>query len=267
MSRSCPRSLAFGLALACLPSSVFAQGAPQKLVHVSGSYTVSVAPDQVDIEVTITTTDDDLIRVRASSDKVAASILAFCKKHGVEEKGFAVSRLELSLDFNQQLKRQIYTVERDVTISMSDLSRLDAVLSDLLKETNAKVAGVTYATSKSRQYELQALKSAVADAQERAKLLAELHDLKLGKAQDIRVVNQGFRPFVTSVTPVVGAVEPEHRALVENATVTTLKTSSPQTPTTKRFVALQQPAAGNAPFGLGTLEFSASVQIDYLLVE
>jgi uncharacterized protein YggE len=262
----CLPSLALGLVLACFASSLFAQGAPQKLVHVSGSHTVSVAPDQVDIEVTITTTDDDLLRVRASSDKVASSILAFCKKHGVEDKGFVVSRLELSLDFNEQLKRQIYTVERDVTISLSDLSRLDAVLSDLLKETSTKVAGVSYATSKSRQYELQALRGAAADAQERAKLLAELHDLKLGKAQDIRVVNQACRPFVTSVVPVVGAAELEHRQLVEGAQVTAIKTSKPQTPT-KRFVVLQQPAAGNAPFGLGTLEFSASVQIDYLLVE
>lgn len=234
-----------------------------RLVHVQGSHTLRVAPDRVEIEVTITSIDDDLIRVRANSDKTVSTILDFCKKHGVDAKGFDVSRLELSLDFNQQLKRQIYQVERDVTIHLSDISKLDAVLSELLKQENAKVGGITYATTKERENELLALKNAVADAQEKAKLLADLHRLGLGKAQDIRVINQGFRPFVTSVIPVVGAADPAHRELLEKIQPAPVieRGVAP-----KRWAFVQQPAA-NQPFGLGTIEFSAAVQIDYQLVD
>lgn len=245
-------------------------GGPQPgVIHVEGSSLVSVEPDQVDIALTITTVDDDLIRVRESGDKIAAAIVAACKKQGVDAKAFAVSRLELSLDFNQQLKRQIYKVERDVTISLLELNRLDAVLSDLLKESSIKVSGISYATTKAREFEKKALQNAVTNAQEQARLLAELHGLKLGKAVNINVVDQSFRPFVTSVVPVVGAADPAQRLELERSErLERAIGAAERNGTQRRFVALQQPAAGgNQPFGLGVLEFSARVWIDYQLAE
>lgn len=244
-------------------------GQPQPgVIHVAGHSTVSVVPDQVDIELTITTVDDDLIRVRESSDKTANSIVAVCKNRGVNATAFVVSRLELSLDFNQQLKRQIYKVERDVKISLLELKLLDAVLADLLKEASIKISGITYTTTKAREFEKKALQNAVADARERAGLLAEWNGLKLGKAVNIDVVDQTFRPFVTSVIPVVGAADPAQRSELERAERTEKASgAADRIVARRRFVSLQQPAAADQPFGLGMLEFSADVWIDYQLAE
>jgi hypothetical protein len=94
-----------------------------------------------------------------------------------------------------------------------------------------------------------------------------LHGLKLGKAVNINVVDQTFRPFVTSVIPVVGAADAAQRLELARAErLAPAKNGADRK--AARFVALQQPAAaGNQPFGLGTLEFTAQVMIDYQLAE
>jgi uncharacterized protein len=79
-----------------------------RLVHVSGQGIVEVAPDQVVIQVALTTVDDDLIRVRENSEKDARAIFTDAKKYGADEKGFHVSSVQLSVEYNEQLKRQIY---------------------------------------------------------------------------------------------------------------------------------------------------------------
>ena len=229
------------------------------LVHVSGRGAVRVAPDQVVIALTVTTTDDDLIRVRENSDKDARTILTIAKKHGVADEGFDVSRLDLSLDYNEQLRRQTYQVERGVTLTLDDLTKLDAMLSDLLGERNLKVVGVNFVTSKIRQHELEALTRAMADAKEKAAHLAKLNGLKLGKARDIHVIDESQRPFVTSVLPVVGSLMPRTarpKVAAKTADV--------------RFVVLQtddDAQVDGKPFALGMIEITADVTIDFELAE
>lgn len=236
------------------------------LVHVSGHGLVRVAPDQVIVDLTVTTTDDDLIRVRESSDKDARTILALAEKHGIKEDGFEVSRLELSLDYNEQLRRQIYQVERDVTLTLGDLTKLDAVLSDLLRERNLKVVGINFVTSKVRQHEFEALSRAVADAKEKGAHLAKLSGFELGSAREIRVISESHRPFVTSVIPVVGSATP--RGLKRNSTQVAKDVGETSN---VRFVAFQDPTAearvDGKQFALGMIEISAHVNIDFEFAE
>ena len=238
------------------------------LVHVSGRGLVRVSPDQVVIDITAKTTDDDLIRVRQNSDKEAHTILTIAKKHGVDDNGFEVSRLELSLSYNDQLRRQIYQVERDITLRLADLAKLDALLSDLLRERNLSVSGINFGTSKARQHEFEARSRAVSDAKEKAAHLAELNGFKLGKAIDIHVIGENFRPFVTSVIPAVGAAEPpsrQHKRRGSDPVVTNLNR------TTAQFVAFQpakdETNADGQPFALGQIEITAEVEIDFELVK
>ena len=126
------------------------------------------------------------------------------KKYGAGEDAVEVSRLALSLEFNRQLNRQIYNVCRDATIEFTDLSKLDGLLSDLLRQPNLTVLTISFDTSKQEQHEAAALKQAVGDARQKAEILATLHEMKLGKPTDIKIDDQSDRPFVTSVVPVVG---------------------------------------------------------------
>lgn len=254
---------------------------PTRMVHVSGEGTVRVVPDKVVIGMTMTAVDDDLVRVRTDSDSQARTVLSLAKKHGVTEDGFNVSRLELSLGYNEQLRRRIYHVERDVSVTLHELTRLDGLLSDLLGVPDSKINDITFGSTKARQHGLDALRQAVADAQEKAKLLASLNELVLGKARDISIDAFHQSPFVISVIPVVGAIdgrtqrstagapnEAKPRKVEDGGPIPTVRT---------QFVAFQapktQPAqnadvqAKKAPFALGLLEISVSVSIDFELVD
>lgn len=200
-----PRSLSLFAALAIVASTVAAAEPKSPTVNVSGRGIVRAAPDQVILQLKMKTSDDDLIRVRKTNETQARTLQELAKKNGVDEAGFEVSRLDLSLSYNDQLRRQIYALERDITVRLNDLSKLDSLLAGLLVERDVKIASISFVHSKAKQFELEARKLAVAEAREKATQLAELNGYNLGKALDIDIVSEGFRPFVTSVIPVVGS--------------------------------------------------------------
>ena len=251
-----------------------------RMVHVLGAGTVRVVPDQVVIGMTITAVDDDLVKVRTDSDAQARTVLSLAKKHGVSEDRFEVSRLELSLGYNEQLRRRIYQVERDVSVTFHELTKLDGLLSDLLGVPNSKISGITFGSSKARQHRRDALRLAVADAQEKARLLASLNELTLGLARDIRIETESQSPFVISLIPSVGAANDRtQRRTAGNpfgATPREPIKAGPKRTVRTQLIALQapkkQPAQkGDAegkktPFALGLLEVTVSVSIDFELV-
>ncbi len=268
---------------AVLPLFGHVQAAQQttRLVHVSGEGLVRVVPDEVVIDVTITTVDDDLIRVRSQSDAQAQAVLDLTKKHGAGEDGFEVTRLELSLDYSEQLRRQIYEVERDVVIKLHELPRLDALLSDLLRVPDSKILGISFGAAEGRRLQFVALGRAVDDAKEKAAHLARLHELTLGKPLDIRVVSEHQAPFVMSVVPVVGAVEegtqrraasdgrqtgnggPEQRCAAPSLPLRSVSFQAPRKPVREDTETAQKAA----PFALGLIEITAAVEIDFELTE
>ena len=252
-----------------------------RLVHVSGRGVVRVVPDEVVIGMTIKTVDDDLVRVRTASDEQARAVLSLAKKHGVKEDGFQVSRLAISLDYSEQLRRQIYEVERDITIKLHRLGNLDGLLSDLLGVPNSKITGITFGTTKARERRLEALRRAVADAREKAALLADLNGLALGSARDIEVVTETESPFVISVVPVVGSTDDPRQdgttATGRGAELRGREGGNSKGPLPAGLVAFKAPAGRPqqaakaakkaAPFALGLIDLTASVSIDFELVK
>jgi hypothetical protein len=250
-----------------------------RIVHVSGIGTVKVAPDVVFVSLTMNAVDDDLLRVRESSDKTARGALDIAKKNGAPADQVEISRLDLSLDFNKHLNRQIYQVRRDATIKLNDLAKLDSLLSDLLHEPNLTVVKISFDTSRQESHQLEALSLAVANAKQQGEFLANLHGFKLGKAADIRIDAESEQPFVTSVVPVVGEDErpTESRFVGRPVQRPGVKAAIPSAlqPPIFRLVALdaaERPADGNAkpagvkPFALGQITVVARVSVDYELI-
>jgi uncharacterized protein YggE len=266
---------AIAITLTC---SVFAAQAlaVDRTIAVSGSGVVRVAPDQVEIAIALEAVDDDLVRVRASSDQQVKTILELAQKHGVQPDGFDVSSLKLGLSYNEQLKRQIYHVDRSMSLKLGVLANLNALLAELLKQPDAKIGEIRFGASKARDHELEARTKAVADAKETAGNLAQLAGLKLGKAIRIESYGEQQRPFVTSVIPVVGQVDPFAAPRRGRDNPATVDRASPQrgpagvtlvAATLAGFQAAQPPAGGDGAFGLGQIEFSATVSIEFEMTE
>ena len=272
----------FALAAVLLLISAAATAAEPgtRVVHVSGQGLVQAPPDQVVIDMTVTTVDDDLLRVRESNDKDVRAILANAKKYGAKEDGFRVSRMELHLEYNEQLRRQIYNLERDVAVELGDLSKFDHLLLDLLHEPNLKVKDISFSTANARQLESDALKKAVADARDKAQFLAGLNGLKLGKARDIRVQAESQTPFVISVIPVVGSSKKKapQRSDARHSSPLPDPFGRAKAPLGGGFFCVASEGADQAgdtrgqaatgkPFALGLIDTTARVEIDFEMKE
>lgn len=251
-----------------LMSAVHAIESPESSVSVTGNGLVLVEPDQVVLTLTLTTTDDDLIRVRKSSDEEARTVQTLATKQGIDGEGFKVSRLDLSLDFNRQLNRQIYEVERDVTLVLNDLAKLDALLNDLLAQRNLKINSISFVTSKAKEHEFEARRLAVSNAKEKATHLAELNDLTLGMAIDINIYDESADAFVTSIIPTVGANEGNSNDPFGKSRDARNK---PISNSNVQYIAHQEDErgaqAGKKLFALGKIEITATVEIEFELLK
>jgi hypothetical protein len=179
----------------------------------------------------------------------------------------------LQVEFNDQLHRQIYTLERDVAVELGDLSKFDHLLLDLLRETNLKVKDISFSAANERQLESEALKKAVTDAREKAEFLARLSGLKLGKARDIRIKSESQTPFVISVIPVVGAAKKKvpQRSDARHSSHAPDPFSGKTAPAGGGIFCVasdvgDQVAMGK-PFALGLIDTTANVEIDFEMGE
>ncbi len=173
--------------------------------------------------------------------------------------------MDFSFTYNDQLRRRIYKVKRDLTIQLDDLSKLEPLLTDLLKEENLKVGDISFVASNTKRYEIEARRLAVADARARAEHLAELNGLTVDKAIDIRMVQEYNNPFVTSCVPVVGSTQPR---MPQDNDMPVFRLA-PKTPggTKIQFVSFQtekDKPEGNQ-FGLGKISITAKVSITFEL--
>src|SRR5688572_5400201 len=114
----------------------------ERIVSVSGSGLVSVSADEVTINLSLSTVDDDLVRVRETSDKQVQAILDLAQKHGAKAGDYKVSSLKLALSFNEQLRRQVYEVEREMSVKLGVLANLNPLLADLLKLAEMQIASI-----------------------------------------------------------------------------------------------------------------------------
>ena len=89
-----------------------------------------------------------------------------------------------------------FAAEQTMTITVRDISKLDALVESLVKAGGNRIESIQYETSDLRKYRDQARDLAVKAAREKAQALAAALGQEIGKAQSIEEVpestNQGY---------------------------------------------------------------------------
>jgi uncharacterized protein YggE len=252
--------------------------AVERSISVSGTGTVDAPPDEVTIELLLKAVDHDLVRVRNTSDLQVRKALEFAQAHGAKEGDYRVSGLKLGLSYNEQLRRQIFHVEREMSLRLVQLENLNPLLAELLKQSDWSVESITFGSTRSQAIEADARRLAMEDARASAAQAAELADLKLGKPISISIDLESQAPFVTSVIPVVGrgddpfGAKSDARPRVEDGKDGP-QVAAVQSSAQLLAVALSGQDDGvddeddNAAFGLGKIRFSARVSVEYELTD
>lgn len=185
------KNIALILSLLCLTAALAAEeNTSAKVVRVTGTSEVKVVPDRAVIEVGVQKQDPNAGAAKRATDQVARRILATLKAQGVDEKDVQTTFLSLQPEsYTRKGVRISYFVANEtLSITVRDLSKLDALLEELVKAGGNRIDSIGYETSDMRKYRDQARELAVKAAREKAQALAQALGQEVGKAHSIEEV-------------------------------------------------------------------------------
>lgn len=164
----------------------------QKLVRVIGTSEVKVVPDRAVVELGVEKQDARASVAKHAEDAAARKILASLRAKGIDEKDIQTTYLSLQPRSSYiKIKKQrvtYFVAEQTLTVTVRDLSRLDALLESLIQAGGNHIDSIAYETSDLRKYRDQARDMAVKAAREKATALALALGQEVGKAHSIEEV-------------------------------------------------------------------------------
>ncbi len=166
-----------------------AQDRPEpRLVTVAGEAEVSVSPDEVVFDVTVQSFGKELRAAKTQTDERLKGLIALARRSGVAEADAQTDYVKVEPQFrgNDSSRTFLgYWVRKDLVLTLRDVSRAEALLSELLDFGVWRVNSVTFQTSELRKHRDQARAMAMRAAQEKAAALAAAVGQRIGRAYSI----------------------------------------------------------------------------------
>jgi uncharacterized protein YggE len=190
MTRSHLRLVAPSLALLLLPLITLADVLPdRRSVTVSGRGEISVTPDRARLSMTAESTKPLLRDAQAEVNRIVRDYLAQARALGAKDEDISAAGLGIraEYDYSQKNGRRFlgYHVSRGIEVVVRDLDKTGDFL---LRATDAGINGVSdpqLESSKVESLQNEALAKAAADAQAKARVLADSLGVKLGAVHTV----------------------------------------------------------------------------------
>ena len=173
------------VAAALLNAPTWAQSAPPPAISVIGEASVSVAPDQAQIDGGVTS-DAKTAREAAEANNAAmGKVLLALKGAGIEEKDIQTSRLSLQPQYapNRTGPSPVtgYRASNRVTIRVRDVTKVASVIDVLVGAGANDIGGINFTVSQPSKHMDDAREKAVADARRKAEIFARAAGVTLGE--------------------------------------------------------------------------------------
>jgi uncharacterized protein YggE len=173
-------------------SSGFAQEKVDRpLITVTGQAEVMVVPDEVVYSLRAVTMEKELATAQAKNDQIVKALLALARQYQIPpihvQTGY-ITVTQRFTDENVTKKPPVflgYTVSKNVSIILKDVSKAEDLLADIFKSGVSSIESVYFRTSQLRKYKDQARAMAMRAAQEKAIALTKEIGQTIGKAYSI----------------------------------------------------------------------------------
>lgn len=182
------------LAILVISLPAMAEDSSAKVVRVTGTAEIKVAPDHAVIELGVEKQSASASLAKQSADDAARKILATLHAGGVDEKDIQTTFLYLRPQFSERkgVRTPYFVAAQTLTVTIRDLSRLDSLLQSLIQAGGNEIDSIHYETSDLRKYRDDARERAVKAAREKAQALAAALGQEIGKAQTIEEVAEPY---------------------------------------------------------------------------
>lgn len=158
-----------------------------RTITVSGSSKASVTPDYTVVSLGVTYTDKSVEKAQSESNTKINAILAALKDLGIKDKSVSTSNYSINpiYDYNNNdsvLKG--YEVNYTISIKIVDIDLTGKVIDSCVKAGANFSYGISFESSNTKEAYEKALAEAVVNAKQKAKIIANASDVKLGELID-----------------------------------------------------------------------------------
>ncbi len=212
MSRRSRSLMIAACALATLPFLPTAALA-ERSITVTGEATVSVAPDNANIRLGVTSQGKNAREASEANARQMTNVLAAIKEAGVADRDVQTSRLSLQPQYEQgkagPARLLGFQVTNQVTIRIREIDKFPGILDRAIAAGANEMSGIEFVVSEQSKLLDQARDDAVTDARRKAELYAKAAGVKLGAVTSIteegssppRPVVQAMRASAVPVAP------------------------------------------------------------------
>ena len=182
---------AFGVCLLFTASATLSAaqecGPRPRLISVTGTSEVNVAPDQVVLSLGVESRDKDLSVAKTQGDARTKKVLRLARDAGVEPKDIETSTLRMGAEYSEEKVPKFlgYAVSQTTTITPEDLSKYESLMTKLLEAGINRVNGINFGVRDDRKYRDEARSKAIRAAKEKAVAMAADLGQTVGKPWDI----------------------------------------------------------------------------------
>jgi hypothetical protein len=163
-----------------------------RTVSVRGSGSISVAPDQIRVNVQVNVRAESASGAMTTASRRTSEILDLLRSYNVDPKDIQTQRVTVAPVYDYEKRVQPppivgYTATNEFAVTFKEavMSRVGEFLDRAVTAGAASFGGLVYESSKQREQERKALVLAAADAKARAEVLAEELGAKIGRVLSV----------------------------------------------------------------------------------
>ena len=161
-----------------------AETVPPSMISVTGEASVSVAPDQAQIEGGVTSDAKTAREASEANNAAMGKVLLALKAANVDEKDIQTSRLSLQPQYapNRPGPSPVvgYRASNRVTVRLHDVTRVAGTIDTLVGAGATDIGGINFSVSNASKLLDDAREQAIADARRKAEIYARAAGVTLG---------------------------------------------------------------------------------------
>lgn len=155
----------------------------QPTITVSGEAVVNVKPDKIVIRFGIETWDPNIANAKEKNNEILRKTIGMAKELGVLEKEVQTDYLSIEPRWKDEYRNEGfigYFVRNSIVITLSDIAKVEALVTKALQGGVNYIHGVEYETTDLKKYREQARELALKAAKEKADKMAAVLGQSIG---------------------------------------------------------------------------------------
>jgi hypothetical protein len=145
-----------------------------RLISVTGTAEVNVAPNEAILTFNIETRGKDLTAAKSEHDSRFKKVMTLTNQSGIEQKRISTSNLTIEPDYSEEKIPKFlgYEVSQTIQITLKDVSKYEVLMTGLLQTGVDRVTSARFLVAEPRKYKDEARAKAMQAAREKAVAMA-----------------------------------------------------------------------------------------------